>query len=189
MPPLGYPSPQLADEVVVLRRWTVTDVECAMEGKDYGREDALAWITAQWERQSVGAGMSLAIADPRRDEALGCIGLQYRPRAGVAPWGHEPGVGLAFEPDRAMVGVGYWVIERGRRRGLATHAVSLASNWALSQGIARIEALTELDNIASQRVLERSGYAREGRLAAYLSVNGGRADAFVYARTSRVTVS
>ena len=184
MTPLEYPSPQLADDVAVLRRWAVTDVECAMEGKRYTRDDALAWITGQWERQTGGAGLSLAIAEPSGDEALGCIGLQYRPLAGMAPRGSRLGAELVLEADRGMLGMGYWVIERGRRRGLASHAVSLLSGWALGRGIARIEALTEVENVASQHVLERSGFVREGRLAGYLSVTGGRADAFVYARVA-----
>ena len=84
-----------------------------------------------------------------------------------------------------MAGIGYWVIERARRRGLASTAVSLLADWALSEaGLVRVEALVEPANVASQRVLVNAGFAREGRLAAYLSVPPGRADAFIYARTA-----
>ena len=36
----------------------------------------------------------------------------------------------------------------------------------------------------SQRVLEKAGFAREGRLAVYLAVPEGRADALIYACTA-----
>lgn len=75
------------------------------------------------------------------------------------------------------------MIERARGRGLASRAVSLLSGWALSDaGIARVEALVEPDNTASQRVLERAGFTREGQLGSYLAVQGGRADAVIYSR-------
>jgi RimJ/RimL family protein N-acetyltransferase len=38
--------------------------------------------------------------------------------------------------------------------------------------------------VASQRVVEKAGFGREGRMAAYLATPEGRADAFVYARTA-----
>ena len=84
-----------------------------------------------------------------------------------------------------MAGIGYSVIERARGGGLASAAVALVADWALSTaGLVRVEALVEPANVASQRVLEKAGFAREGRLAAYLAVPEGRADALIYARTA-----
>jgi RimJ/RimL family protein N-acetyltransferase len=181
---LEYPSPPLTDGIALLRPWAEADVPCVVEGKQCDHAAALAWITDQWQRQSEGAGFGLAIADPAGGEALGCISLLYRPEAGRAPAGDGSGEGLVYVPDRGILGLGYWVIERARRRGLASSAARVVSDWALGEaGIARLEALTETDNIASQRVLERAGYRREGRLASYLMVSGGRADALLYART------
>jgi hypothetical protein len=96
---LEYPDPTLADDTVALRPWVVADIACVMEGKGYGHDDALAWIADQWERQSDGAGIGLAIADPNSGEALGCISLLYRPQAGPAPTRDGSGTGLVFEPD------------------------------------------------------------------------------------------
>ena len=87
--------------------------------------------------------------------------------------------------DRRARSHGHWVIERARQGGLASTAVSLLTDWALADaGLVRVEALVEPSNVASQRVLERAGFAREGRLAAYLRVPAGRADALIYARTA-----
>ena len=164
-----------------LRRWERTDVACARAGKGYGPEEAMAWIEGQWRRRQDGAGLSFAIAEADSGEALGAIGLNARPQPGTVPAGHPDG--LVFEPQRRTVGIGYWVLAHARRRGLATHAVALVARWAIAEaGIVRIEALVEPDNIASQRVVERCGFQREGLLRAYLEpeLDGERADAYVY---------
>jgi ribosomal-protein-alanine N-acetyltransferase len=61
--------------------------------------------------------------------------------------------------------------------------VSLLVRWAIDDvGMARIEALVEPGNIASQRVLEHAGFQREGCLRSYLVLqpDGRRTDALVY---------
>ena len=80
-------------------------------------------------------------------------------------------------------GLGYWVLARARRRGLATAAVRLLTRWAIAEaGVRRIEALVEPGNPASLRVLERCSFRREGLLRDYLDhgENGRRVDAYVY---------
>jgi RimJ/RimL family protein N-acetyltransferase len=164
-----------------LRRWAPGDVACAAEGKGVDRAGAAAWIDAQLRRQEDGAGLSLAIA-AASGEALGCISLNARPRPGAAPVG-SPDAGLVFEVQSGTAGVGYWVLDRVRRRGLATAAVRLLTRWAIAEpGLRRIEALVEPGNRASLRVLERCSFRREGLLRDYLDLGDGgrRADAYVY---------
>ena len=166
---------------MLLRRWERTDIACARAGKGYGPEEALAWIEGQWRRRQHGAGLSFAIAQARSGEAVGCVSFNARPQPGSVPAGHADG--LVFEPQRGTVGVGYWVLPHARRRGLASHAVALVTRWAIAEaGIVRIEALVEPRNVASQRVVERAGFTREGLLRGYLEpeLDGGRADAYVY---------
>jgi [ribosomal protein S5]-alanine N-acetyltransferase len=158
-------------------------VACAQEVKQCSRDEALSWIARHAAPQRGGAGISFAIADAECDDALGYVGLLHRPTAGLAPVPVEDG--LVYKPDVRMAGIGYVVIERARRRGLASTAVSLVAEWALSEaGLARVEAFVEPSNLASQRVLENAGFVREGLLSAYLAVPDGRADAFVYGRTA-----
>lgn len=65
-------------------------------------------------------------------------------------------------PDSA-VEIGYGIDERCQSRGYATEAVTAAAAWAAQQvGISRIEAEAEEDNIASLRVLEKSGFVPTG---------------------------
>lgn len=59
--------------------------------------------------------------------------------------------------------IGYGISEEYRNKGYATEAVDAAVRWALSRPDAtRVEAETEPDNLASQRVLEKCGFVPMG---------------------------
>jgi [ribosomal protein S5]-alanine N-acetyltransferase len=165
----------LSDGRVVLRRWAASDLACVEEG---GRDpdipagttvpatftvaEGLAWIERQWGRREKCEGLSLAIADAASEEALGNINLLFR---------QQPGT----------VAIGYWLVERARGRGLGSRAVALLSRWAVTDAaLERVEALVVPDNVASQRVLEKAGFRREGHLRSYLVFDGCRVDALIY---------
>ena len=62
-----------------------------------------------------------------------------------------------------VVEIGYGVFPEYWGKGYATEAVTAAVNWASNQqSVMRIEAETDPDNIASQRVLEKSGFVPTG---------------------------
>ena len=61
--------------------------------------------------------------------------------------------------------IGYGIYEEYRGRGYATEAVGAAVSWALRQsGVMRIEAETDPDNKASQRVLAKCGFIPTGEV-------------------------
>ena len=61
------------------------------------------------------------------------------------------------------VEIGYGINEEFQGNGYATEAVEMAVNWALEQpGIKRVEAETDPDNKASQRILEKCGFLPTG---------------------------
>lgn len=65
--------------------------------------------------------------------------------------------------DAGAVEIGYGILEAHQNRGYATEAVRAAVNWALHQpGVHRVEAETEPDNLASQRVLQKCGFVETG---------------------------
>jgi RimJ/RimL family protein N-acetyltransferase len=79
--------------------------------------------------------------------------------------------------------IGYIMDPHGRGHGHATRAVRLVARWVLDDlGIGRLQARTHPDNIASQRVLERVGFQREGlaRSASVLPVSGERIDCLMW---------
>jgi ribosomal-protein-alanine N-acetyltransferase len=110
-------------------------------------------------------------------------------------------VSLAIIVDGAMVGgvtisdllygpfrsanVGYWVARRLNGRGLATRAVGEAVEIAFGKlDLHRLEAGTLVDNVASQRVLEKNRFERIGLARRYLQIAGEWRDHLLYQRTS-----
>jgi len=60
--------------------------------------------------------------------------------------------------------LGYWVDRAQRGRGIASQAVVLAVDYAFNVlGLGRVRANVEPDNVASRRVLERTGFQLAGR--------------------------
>ena len=80
--------------------------------------------------------------------------------------------------------VGYWVDDARRGRGLATQAVADVAKLAFGEsGLHRLEAGTLVDNLASQRVLEKNGFTRIGVAAHYLRIAGAWRDHVLFQRT------
>ena len=56
-----------------------------------------------------------------------------------------------------------WLVPSERKKGYATEATQLMVDYLfLSKEIARIQAIVDVKNLASQRVLEKAGFQREG---------------------------
>jgi RimJ/RimL family protein N-acetyltransferase len=72
--------------------------------------------------------------------------------------------GYKRPPDTAgVVEIGYGVAESRRNNGFATSAIGLVQREArLDAAVTTLVAETALDNIASQRVLERNRFRRAG---------------------------
>ena len=173
---LRYPDPPLADDSVQLRPWDETDLpllerasadEYVAQIEHVPRPFSIAaggqWIGAQHALLDGDRGWSLAIAGRESSEASGGIGIVFR---------HPPG---AAEP-------GIWVIAERRNDGVAERATRLLCAWALTSetGIERIQATVEPRNGASQRVLEKVGFVREGLLRSYASWGRERQDVLLY---------
>jgi ribosomal-protein-alanine N-acetyltransferase len=73
--------------------------------------------------------------------------------------------------------LGYWVAEPLNGRGLATRAVADMIPIAFGElGLHRLEAGTLVDNLASQRVLEKNAFERIGVARGYLHIGGAWRD-------------
>ncbi|KAI3441975.1 N-acetyltransferase domain-containing protein [Psidium guajava] len=75
---------------------------------------------------------------------------------------------------------GYW------GRGIATEAVRMAVAEVFGERpeMERVEAVVDGENKASQRVLEKAGFAREGVLRRYQVLKGRTRDVVVFSRLS-----
>jgi RimJ/RimL family protein N-acetyltransferase len=98
--------------------------------------------------------------------------------------GHEQRVGLlrvlfGLVDPFGFAELGYYLLPQGRGRGHATRAVCLAADWVFDElGVGRLQARTSVANAASERVLERAGFQREGiaRAGWVFPVTGERED-------------
>jgi RimJ/RimL family protein N-acetyltransferase len=86
-----------------------------------------------------------------------------------------------FDPMRDTVELGYWLFVDARGRGVATRVVRALVDHAHTNGIARVEAHVRIGNTASERVLERAGFEREGVKRSLLRHGGTRVDATLFA--------
>lgn len=130
----------------------------------YSEADAWAFLEETRVARRGGRDLHLALALPEDDaEVLGGISLN------------------GVDRDQGRAGIGYWVASRWRRRGVATHAVSLLARWAFEElQLERLQITCGPDNVTSQRVAERCGFAREGLLRSHLVHKGRRRDTLVF---------
>ncbi len=171
---LPYPRPLLTDGVVTLRAWANVDVAAVRAASadpyiptittvpgTYTEDAARAWIKCQLDRATNDEGLSLAITRGGTTPASGALVVLHS----------RPGVGT----------LGYWLVPSARGRRLASRAVRLLVAWALTEGrLARVEALVEPWNLASQRVLEAAGFVRDGLMRSHQPIRERRADVFLY---------
>ncbi|MEU1325809.1 GNAT family N-acetyltransferase [Streptomyces microflavus] len=143
---------------LLLRPWREEDVPALLEAYDdpvmrqwvrmpvSTPEEAARWVEVQREGWESGTRFSFAVTDTGRDgELVGNLALK------------RPGQGA----ERAEVG--YWTAARARGRGVAPRALEALTAWAFTafaaEGLVRLDLLHQVDNVASCRVAEKSGYA------------------------------
>ena len=171
---LAYPDPPLADGHVTLRRWKSTDAALVTEASldPYVAEieklpapdeaDAVGeWIARRSSTADDGAGWSFVVLAGDAHEPVGAISLTIRhPR---------------------VAEVGCFVLPRARNARCAERATVLVARWGLLHGgLSRVHATVEPWNAASQRVLEKAGFVREGLLRSYVTLGGRSDDAVMY---------
>jgi RimJ/RimL family protein N-acetyltransferase len=91
----------------------------------------------------------------------------------------------------SRVGLGYVIARSHQRKGYATEATRAMIDWAFQQPtLYRVHASTDVENAASQRVLEKAGMVREGLLRKYIlhpNISDIPRDSYIYAITKQTT--
>lgn len=78
--------------------------------------------------------------------------------------------------------LGYWLVESATGSGYMTEAVRGLLRFAFEElKLHRIEAASIPENVASVRVLERTGFEREGYMRAYIRIDGAWQDHLLFA--------
>jgi predicted acetyltransferase len=95
-------------------------------------------------------------------EFAGAINLRWQP-------------GTRELPPTCLGHIGYSVVPWKRRRGYATAALAAMLRIAADEGLSIVDITTDLDNIASQRVIEANGGVLIERFTKLPSAGGGPA--------------
>ena len=94
---------------------------------------------------------------------------------------------IDFHIRGGTIGLGYVIARPEQHKGYATEATRAVIDWAFRQPtIYRVNASTDIDHIASQRVLEKAGMVREGLLRKYIvhpNISDIPRDSYLYAIT------
>lgn len=92
--------------------------------------------------------------------------------------------GLAFE-SAEVAQTGYLLARDSWGRGFATEILMAMTELAETLGVVRLYAVCHLDNVASQHVLEKCGFTREGilrRHTTFPNLGPDRTDVVCFAR-------
>ena len=123
------------------------------------------WLAAYEAGREDGTRIGFAIVDDATGEPLGMA---------LAP---------TIENETATAELGYVVAAGARGQGVATAALGLLTEWALTElGLERLELRISVENVASKRVAERCGYVREGVLRSVFVKDGLREDTEIWSR-------
>lgn len=172
---LDYPDPELRSDLIRLRRWSYDDLPCIEAAgtdpnipqgttvpADYSEREGRAFIERQWDRQTSGQGVSLAIAPAATNEAKGLVFL-------------------GLDRIRGHCRLGYWLVPSAREQGLGSEAVFLASRWVLTETeVHRLVARVEPNNEASLALLRKCGFTEEGLLRSWLWIGEELHDAIQF---------
>ena len=86
-----------------------------------------------------------------------------------------------WNPEYRSASLGYCFNDAAWGHGYATEAAHAVLHWAFDTlDLNRVQAETDTRNLASARVLEKLGFAREGTLREDCIVNGEVSDSWVY---------
>jgi len=114
-------------------------------------------------------------ADDKREEKMFFIEKKDGTKLG---WiGHF----YVLHPAGRLLEIGYTILPGERRKGYCTEAVNIMLDYLfLSKDTMRIQATTDVRNLASQKVLEKTGFKKEGTLRKTGLVRGQWTDDYLY---------
>jgi RimJ/RimL family protein N-acetyltransferase len=173
----GEPGATLTIDELVLRPWHPADAPelfAVCQDPEIARwvtipqpftsADADAFIENAVTMWRDGTGAPFAIVDAASDRLLGAVTM--------------------FGPDGHQATFGLWLAPEARGRGVGTRALRLASDWTFDTTTAiRLDCFIMVGNEASNRMVERAGFHREGVLRAWdLHHEGVPVDCVVFSR-------
>jgi RimJ/RimL family protein N-acetyltransferase len=150
--------PSLDDVDAILPAFTDPDLREAGNLPAFDRAALVASIEELPLLAEAGRLLALAAVDTEIGEVVGGATLHH------------------LDAERKIVEIGYFVLPHARRRRVATTIARLLAEHAFSLGIERVAAYVNVGNIASEGVVERAGFTREGLVRSMPKPDGRRID-------------
>ncbi|MER5436563.1 GNAT family N-acetyltransferase [Streptomyces sp. NPDC002588] len=139
--PTDVPALIEAHRDPVLRRWISSPVDDEADGE--------RWVESQEQGWAAGTRFGFAVLEERPGTGEGRLA------------GHL--VLKEVSSGNPAAEVGYWTAAHARGRGVAPRALLTLTDWAhdtfADAGLTRLELIHQVDNLASCRVAEKTGYA------------------------------
>ena len=152
---------ELRDAATLVAAWSDPEVRRWLPVPDHADRAAAAdWIAGEADRRRAGLALDLVAVEPVTGPG---IGSDAAVEAAADVLGE---VGLsAFDPEAGAAMIGWWTVDRHRRRGVATEMVRLLTTWALGPplGLDVLVAEVEPANPGSVAVALAAGYGEVGR--------------------------
>ena len=157
----GEPGATLTIDELVLRPWRPADVPAVLAvcqdpeiarwvtiPQPFTPADADAFIETAMTMWRYATGAPFAIVDAATDRLLGAV-------TRFGPEGHQATFGL-------------WLAPIARGRGVGSRSLRLVADWTFATTAAiRLDTFIMVGNEASNRMVERAGFRREGVLRAW----------------------
>jgi [ribosomal protein S5]-alanine N-acetyltransferase len=176
------PPPELSDGVVRLRIPTLADIDRATR---YGADPLSlegVWIPGPRPGQDLHEWASAFV----QELLAGWTAVGGMHGGGLIVDEREPFLGIIYLVPRSAVAVelSYGVAPHARGRSIATRAMRLAAEWALTDGgFEQVELRIDKQHRESQRVAEKAGFRFVERFLTYIEGTGKTAEDLLYVRT------
>jgi RimJ/RimL family protein N-acetyltransferase len=171
---LSIPEDGVRDREIVVRTTREDDVDALVPAfadpeireagnlPDLSRQELLDTLPHLPFLAASGRLLPLVVADAELGDLLGGATIHH------------------LDAERGIVEIGYWLFPHARGRGVATRTARLLAEHAFSLGVERVAAYVNVGNDASERVLERAGFTREGVVRSLPRPDGTRVDKTLY---------
>ena len=171
------PLPELQGRLILLRGLRKSDAASIQRNANnkrvarnlpllpspYSMKDALRWVGVTQRQARTAKGYDFGIVEKEHGCAVGCIGLKN----------------INLHDKNAEVG--YWLGERYWGRGYVTEALGLMVRFVFKElRLRRVYAIVHASNQGSIKVLERSGFKREGSFRKACLMGGRWTDVYAY---------
>lgn len=164
------------DDIISLRLLDLTDADDFMEW--FGDDNVskfCSWDTFKSKEDAISYVVNVAIPHPW----FRAICLNGRPIGSIS-------ITPCRGRDSCRGEVGYELSSKYWGKGIATKAVKMVASTIFFEWphLERLEAKVDVDNLGSQRVLEKAGFVKEGVLRKYYLVKGKPKDTVMYSLLS-----